>query len=102
MLLRNRLEYFAARAATQKAAPPEGGVGYDGNPAVAGRRVMLASCRRAASQYWQLSGGPFGAWLVNSLASLCLADPGDRAVGGTGLVLGECQQADPGISWRVS
>jgi GH25 family lysozyme M1 (1,4-beta-N-acetylmuramidase) len=71
-------------------------------PAVAGRRVMLASCRRAASQYWQLSGGPFGAWLVNSLASLCLADPGDRAVGGTGLVLGECQQADPGISWRVS
>jgi hypothetical protein len=39
---------------------------------------------------------------VNSLASLCLAVPGDRAARGTALTLGWCQAADPGISWRTS
>jgi GH25 family lysozyme M1 (1,4-beta-N-acetylmuramidase) len=68
----------------------------------AGTRIVLARCRAVASETWELSGGPFGAWLVNKLAGLCLSDPGDRAKSGTGLVLGYCQQADPGITWRVS
>jgi lysozyme len=68
----------------------------------AGTRVVLARCRALPSQTWQLSGGPFGAWLVNEQAGLCLSDPGDRARSGTGLVLGYCQQSDPGITWRVS
>ncbi len=68
----------------------------------AGTRVALARCRGVPTQTWQLSGGPFGAWLVNAQAGLCLSDPGDRARAGTGLVLGYCQQSDPGITWRVS
>jgi GH25 family lysozyme M1 (1,4-beta-N-acetylmuramidase) len=67
-----------------------------------GTAVVLGPCRSAPSQTWQLSGGPVGAWLVNSLASLCLAVPGDRAASGTALTLGWCQAADPGISWRTS
>jgi lysozyme len=67
-----------------------------------GTAVVLGSCRSAPSQTWQISGGPVGAWLVNSLASLCLAVPGDRAASGTALTLGWCQAADPGISWRTS
>ena len=67
-----------------------------------GRRVVLSTCGKAASQNWLLSGGPLGVWLVNAAAGLCLADPGDRAKSGTGLVLGDCQLADPGITWRVS
>jgi GH25 family lysozyme M1 (1,4-beta-N-acetylmuramidase) len=68
----------------------------------AGTRVALARCQVVPSQTWQLSGGPFGAWLVNGQADLCLSDPGDRARNGTGLVLGYCQQSDPGITWLVS
>jgi GH25 family lysozyme M1 (1,4-beta-N-acetylmuramidase) len=68
----------------------------------AGTRVVLARCRAVASQTWLLSGGPFGSWLINKQAGLCLSDPGDRAKTGTGLVLGYCQQSDPGITWRVS
>jgi GH25 family lysozyme M1 (1,4-beta-N-acetylmuramidase) len=68
----------------------------------AGTPLVLARCHAVASQTWELSGGPFGAWLVSKQAGLCLSDPGDRARSGTGLVLGYCQQSDPGISWRVS
>jgi GH25 family lysozyme M1 (1,4-beta-N-acetylmuramidase) len=73
-----------------------------GQGIAAGTRVGLARCRAVPGQTWLLSGGPFGAWLVNRLADLCLSDPGDRARSGTGLVLGYCQQSDPGITWRVS
>lgn len=70
--------------------------------AKAGRAVVLSTCGLAASQKWELYGGPVGVWLVNAAAGLCLADPGDRAKSGTGLVLGDCQLSDPGITWRVS
>jgi GH25 family lysozyme M1 (1,4-beta-N-acetylmuramidase) len=70
--------------------------------AQAGRPVVLSTCGQAASQKWELYGGPTGVWLVNAAAGLCLADPGDRAKSGTGLVLGDCQLSDPGITWRVS
>jgi GH25 family lysozyme M1 (1,4-beta-N-acetylmuramidase) len=73
-----------------------------GPATAAGARVVLARCRAVRGETWRLSGGPFGAWLVNQLAALCLSDPGDRARNGTGLVLGYCQQSDPGITWRVS
>jgi len=64
--------------------------------------VQLARCHAVASQTWLLAGGPFGDWLINQQAGLCLSDPGDRAKSGTGLVLGYCQQSDPGITWRLS
>jgi GH25 family lysozyme M1 (1,4-beta-N-acetylmuramidase) len=70
--------------------------------AQAGRPVVLSTCGQAASQKWELYGGPEGVWLVNAAAGLCLADPGDRAKSGTGLVLGDCQLSDAGITWRVS
>jgi GH25 family lysozyme M1 (1,4-beta-N-acetylmuramidase) len=73
-----------------------------GGPAQTGRPVVLSTCGQATSQKWQLYGGPVGVWLVNAAAGLCLADPGDRAKSGTGLVLGDCQLADPGVTWRVS
>jgi hypothetical protein len=66
-----------------------------------GTAIVLGSCRQLASQVWQVSGGRFGTWLVNSLASMCLSDPGDRSRAGTGLALGLCQVSDPGISWRL-
>lgn len=69
---------------------------------VAGGHVVLATCGTAASQNWQVYGGPMGVWLVNSVTSLCLSDPSDRAKSGTGLVLGYCQLSDPGITWRLS
>jgi GH25 family lysozyme M1 (1,4-beta-N-acetylmuramidase) len=68
----------------------------------AGTEVVLARCHAVASQTWEFSGGPFGAWLISKQAGLCLSDPGDRARNGTGLVLGYCQQSDPGITWRLS
>ncbi len=73
-----------------------------GGPACAGRQVVLSPCGQATSQKWKLHGGPTGVWLVDAAAGLCLADPGDRAKSGTGLVLGDCQLADPGVTWRVS
>jgi GH25 family lysozyme M1 (1,4-beta-N-acetylmuramidase) len=73
-----------------------------GAAAVAGGHVVLAGCGTSASQNWQLYGGPMGGWLVNSAAGLCLSDPADRAKSGSALVLGYCQLADPGVSWRVS
>ncbi len=56
----------------------------------------------AASQVWQLSGGPFGVELVSPVAGLCAADPGDRSAAGTALVLGPCVAADAGTRWRIS
>ena len=56
----------------------------------------------AASQVWQLSGGPFGVELLSPVAGLCVADPGDRSAAGTELVIGPCVAGDAGISWRVS
>ena len=71
-------------------------------PAQTGRHVVLSTCGQATSQKWQLYGGPVGVWLVNAAAGLCLADPADRARSGTGLVLGDCQLSDPGVTWRAS
>jgi hypothetical protein len=64
--------------------------------------VRLVTCDGSAAQVWQLMGGPIGVQLLNPVAGLCLADPGDRAVSGTQLVIGPCVAGDPGIAWRVS
>jgi len=69
---------------------------------VPGTRVRLVTCGSGATQVWQLADGPMGVHIVSSVAGLCLADPGDRAKGGTPLVIGPCVAGDPGISWRVS
>ena len=49
----------------------------------AGTGIVLARCHAVASQTWLLAGGPFGDWLINQQAGLCLSDPGDRAKSGT-------------------
>ena len=68
-----------------------------------GTQVRLENCvRGAASQVWQLSGGPISLQLLLPAAGLCLADPGDSAKAGTELVIGPCVAGDAGISWRVS
>jgi hypothetical protein len=68
-----------------------------------GTQVRLERCiKGAATQVWQLSGGPTGLQLLLPAAGLCLADPGDSTKAGTELVIGPCVAGDGGISWRVS
>jgi hypothetical protein len=74
----------------------------NGGATAPGTRVRLVTCARSASQVWQLEGGPIGMHIVSPVAGLCLADPGDRAVAGTQLVIDPCVAGDPGIAWRVS
>ena len=67
-----------------------------------GTRVRLVTCGHSADQVWQLAGGPVGVQVLSPVAGLCLADPGDRAKGGTQLVIGPCVAGDQGTIWRVS
>ena len=67
-----------------------------------GTRVRLVACGPTAGQVWQLTGGPIGVHIFSPVAGMCLADPGDRAKGGTQLRIEPCVGGDPGISWRVS
>ncbi len=78
-------------------------LGTAGGRTAPGTQLRLERCvRGAASQVWQLSGGPVGVQVVSPVAGLCLADPGDGAKAGTQLVIDPCVAGDPGISWRVS
>ncbi|HEY2641918.1 MAG TPA: GH25 family lysozyme [Streptosporangiaceae bacterium] len=74
----------------------------NGGATTPGTRVRLVTCAQSASQVWQLAGGPIGMQIVSRAAGLCLADPGDRAVSGTQLVIEPCVAGDPGMAWRVS
>jgi GH25 family lysozyme M1 (1,4-beta-N-acetylmuramidase) len=74
----------------------------NGDAITPGTRVRLAPCDGSAYQVWQLTGGPMGVQVMSPVAGLCFADPGDRAVSGTQLVVGPCVAADPGTAWRVS
>jgi GH25 family lysozyme M1 (1,4-beta-N-acetylmuramidase) len=73
-----------------------------GGATVLGTLVQLVTCGNGATQVWQLTDGPMGMHIVSPVAGLCLADPGDRAKGGTQLAVEPCVAGDPGISWRVS
>ena len=92
------------------AAEPDGAIsaggsclGTAGGSVAPGARLGLVRCvAGAASQVWQLSGGPFGVELVSPVAGLCAADPGDRSAAGTALVLGPCVATDAGTRWRIS
>jgi GH25 family lysozyme M1 (1,4-beta-N-acetylmuramidase) len=67
-----------------------------------GTKLRLERCvTGAATQVWQLSGGPVGVQLVMPAAGLCLADPGDSSKRGTRLIIGPCVAGDAGTSWRV-
>ena len=79
-----------------KCAAPRGGA------TAPGTRVRLVTCDGSAAQVWQLAGGPIGVYLLNPVAGLCFADPGDRAASGVQLDIGPCVAGDPGIAWRVS
>jgi len=69
-----------------------------------GTKLRLERCvAGAATQVWQLSGGPVGVQqLVMPAAGLCLADPGDSSERRTQLVIGPCVAGDAGTSWRVN
>lgn len=68
-----------------------------------GTQLRLATCSSSSAiQVWQLSGGPMGVQLVSPVAGLCVADPADRAAGGTLLEIGPCVSTDPGTYWRAS
>jgi GH25 family lysozyme M1 (1,4-beta-N-acetylmuramidase) len=67
-----------------------------------GTRVRLGPCSTAPSQVWQVAGGPISVRIVNPLAGLCIADPGDSTTAGTQLVIDPCVAGDPGTLWRVS
>jgi GH25 family lysozyme M1 (1,4-beta-N-acetylmuramidase) len=95
-------------AAQDWADEPDGTIGTSGRclglargGTAPGTAVRLYRCSRAASEFWQLSGGPIGVRLLSPVSGLCLADPGDSAVAGTALVADPCSGGDPGISWRV-
>jgi GH25 family lysozyme M1 (1,4-beta-N-acetylmuramidase) len=78
-------------------------LGTAGGKTAPSTQVRLVRCiKGAATQVWQLSGGPIGLQLVLPAAGLCLADPGDSTKAGTELVIGPCVAGDAGISWRVS
>lgn len=77
-------------------------MGLAGGATTPGTQVRLVSCSGTGAQVWQLSGGPIGVQALSPVAGLCLADPSDRTVAGTLLVIDPCVAADPGTSWRVS
>ena len=70
-------------------------LGLTGGATAPGTHVRLVACSGSADQVWQLAGGPIGVHVVSPVAGLCLADPGDRAVSGTQLVIGPCVTGDP-------
>jgi GH25 family lysozyme M1 (1,4-beta-N-acetylmuramidase) len=65
-----------------------------------GTPVDLWSCDGAGAQQWQLVPGGGGVSLVNPQSGLCLADPGNAAVNGTGLQIATCASA-AGQAWRA-
>ena len=78
-------------------------LGLSGGHTAPGTEARLVTCSaKAATQRWQLSGGPFGAQLLSPAAGLCLSDPGDHRKAGQLLEIGPCVAGDAGISWRVS
>ncbi len=78
-------------------------LGTAGGSTAPDTKLRLERCAPgAATQVWQLSGGPVGLQLVLPAAGLCLADPGDSGKRGTQLVIGPCVAGDAGTSWRVS
>jgi hypothetical protein len=78
-------------------------LGTAGGKTAPSTQVRLVRCiKGAATQVWQLSGGPIGLQLLLPAAGLCLADSGDSTKAGAELVIGPCVAGDAGISWRVS
>ena len=65
-----------------------------------GTPVDLWSCNGTGAQQWQLVPGGGGASLVNPQSGLCLADPGNATVNGTGLQIATCTSA-AGQAWRA-
>ena len=66
----------------------------------AGTPVDLWSCNGTGAQQWQLVPGGGGVSLVNPQSGLCLADPGNATVNGTGLQIATCASA-AGQAWRA-
>jgi len=67
---------------------------------VSGTPADLWSCNGTGAQQWQLIPGGGGVSLVNPQSGLCLADPGNATVNGTGLQIATCASA-AGQAWRA-
>jgi GH25 family lysozyme M1 (1,4-beta-N-acetylmuramidase) len=65
-----------------------------------GTPVDLWSCNGTGAQQWQLVPAGGGVSLVNPQSGLCLADPGNATVDGTGLQIATCASA-AGQAWRA-
>ena len=65
-----------------------------------GTPVDLWSCNGAGAQQWHLVPSAGGVALVNPRAGLCLTDPGNSTVNGTGLQIATCTSAT-GQVWRA-
>ncbi len=63
--------------------------------------VKLARCTGGEAQQWQVLTGTVAGQLLNPAAGLCLAVPASRSQGAR-LVLGYCDPAGPGTTWRLS
>jgi hypothetical protein len=73
---------------------------YHGGTAI-GSVVDLFACNGTAAQQWRLLADGSAVKLQNPKSGLCLSDPADATVNGTGLVLGSCASTGPGTAWLV-
>lgn len=60
-----------------------------------------STCAGGPGQQWHLNLAGAGQQLENPQSGLCLADPSDRTVNGTQLVIAACTGGDPGTAWRL-
>jgi hypothetical protein len=63
--------------------------------------VDLFACNGTAAQQWRLLADGSAVKLQNPKSGLCLSDPANATVNGTGLVLGSCASTGPGTAWLV-
>jgi GH25 family lysozyme M1 (1,4-beta-N-acetylmuramidase) len=73
---------------------------YHGGTAI-GSVVDLFACNGTPAQQWRLLADGSAVKLQNPKSGLCLSDPADATVNGTGLVLGSCASTGPGTAWLV-
>jgi GH25 family lysozyme M1 (1,4-beta-N-acetylmuramidase)/3D (Asp-Asp-Asp) domain-containing protein len=105
----NKIDIWTCNNTTEQnwIAEPDGTVRIHGkcldvyhSGTTSGTRVDLYSCNGTAAQQWNIVASGAGSTLVNPQSGLCLADPGDSTVNGTGNVIATCTAA-AGQAWRA-
>jgi 3D (Asp-Asp-Asp) domain-containing protein len=104
----NKIDIWTCTSTTAQnwIAEPDGTVRIHGkcldvyhSGTTSGTRVDLYSCNGTAAQQWNIVASGAGSTLINPQSGLCLADPGDSTVNGTGNVIATCTAA-AGQAWR--